>query len=316
MSHFFNFCVDEDGDECKAGPSSDNQIKKVLMEKASCDRLNDKPARLIPFDELELYMLHSVKNLAQHFNFSTISLLSVTPGAMLHHLLSHDSADARSRAEELQQLMALTDAHHSDLLPGVYEGGFKIWECAHDLVHYLVASDIQFSGMRVLELGCGAGLPGITAILKGAESTCFQDYNEEVLMYLTVPNVYLNTSTHPQQVGVLPRCRFYSGDWVNVAKLMVSNHDVGFDVILTAETIYCAEHQPTLLQTLKDLISPKPSSLVVLAAKTHYFGVGGSLQMFRELVERDGFLEVVDIRTINSHLPRQILILKPHKNTA
>lgn len=70
----------------------------------------------------------------------------------------------------------------SDVRSGVYEGGFKVWECTFDLINYLE----QFLGKEgsfrlhdgqgndifshahkllqeqphVLELGCGAGLPG------------------------------------------------------------------------------------------------------------------------------------------------------------
>ena len=318
-AHFFNFCVEEadecragaeeEADECRAGVGS-QMCRQDKDTEISRNRGSAKPAKLLLLEDL--HVLSSMKDLAQNLNFSPITLLCVTPGVMVRHLLSANNSETLSRGEELKQLLALADAHHSDLLPGVYEGGLKIWECAYDLVQYLVTCDIEFSGLRVLELGCGAGLPGITAILKGAEITCFQDYNEEVLRYLTVPNVYLSTSAHPHLEGAIAQCRFYSGDWIDVTTLMITNHDVGFDVILTAETIYCAAYQPVLLQTFKDLISLKPSSVVVVAAKTHYFGVGGSVQMFRELVERDGFFDVVSVKTIDSHLPRQILILRPH----
>jgi predicted nicotinamide N-methyase len=63
-------------------------------------------------------------------------------------------------------------------------GGLKLWECAVDLANYL--ADLFWSpipgqarrtegmrGMRVMELGCGHGLPGIICALAGAE-VCFQ----------------------------------------------------------------------------------------------------------------------------------------------
>ena len=45
----------------------------------------------------------------------------------------------------------------SDLVPGIYEGGLKTWECSLDLVDYLDSlkdrSDFQgFSGRKVLEV--------------------------------------------------------------------------------------------------------------------------------------------------------------------
>ena len=52
----------------------------------------------------------------------------------------------------------------TDLLPGQYEGGLKIWECSEDLVRFLSQTRVQsLQGKRVLELGCGAGLPGLLA---------------------------------------------------------------------------------------------------------------------------------------------------------
>ena len=68
----------------------------------------------------------------------------------------------------------------SDLVPGVYEGGFKVWECSIDLVELLVRDKVEFSGKKVIELGCGHGLPGIHALQEGA-TVDFQDYNAEVL---------------------------------------------------------------------------------------------------------------------------------------
>ena len=55
----------------------------------------------------------------------------------------------------------------------MYEGGLKIWECSIDLASF-VASDVNVKNCNVIELGCGAGLPGIVAALNGASRTDFQ----------------------------------------------------------------------------------------------------------------------------------------------
>ena len=92
----------------------------------------------------------------------------------------------------------LPDHQHlsSDLVPGIYEGGLKLWEGAVDLLSVLagtyataacaaheitdsyhpLASDapeprLSLAGSRVLELGCGHGLPGIFALIGGANVT-------------------------------------------------------------------------------------------------------------------------------------------------
>ena len=50
--------------------------------------------------------------------------------------------------------------------------GWRVWPCALLLAGWLVgqASALRVRGCRVLELGCGLGLPALTAAVLGAES--------------------------------------------------------------------------------------------------------------------------------------------------
>lgn len=73
------------------------------------------------------------------------------------------------------------DNYDRDIIPGVYEGGFKLWECTIDMVNYLVRENVDFDGKNVLDLGCGHGLLGMGALKKGAKSCTFQDYNQDVI---------------------------------------------------------------------------------------------------------------------------------------
>ena len=65
---------------------------------------------------------------------------------------------------------------------GLCLGGFKLWECAVDLAQHLCKEynldklissktdpNHDLVGKRVLELGCGQGLPGIVPLLAGAD---------------------------------------------------------------------------------------------------------------------------------------------------
>lgn len=59
----------------------------------------------------------------------------------------------------------------------VFVGGLKIWECTYDLVEYLIDNQdcVTLEGAKVLDLGCGAGILGIFALMNGSHVT-FQDY--------------------------------------------------------------------------------------------------------------------------------------------
>lgn len=224
-----------------------------------------------------------------------------------------------SLQSELESLIQTAELQHSDLVPGVYEGGMKVWECAFDLVGYLTDSGVQFSGLGVLELGCGAGLPGILALLSGAKDVHFQDYNPEIINCITVPTVLLNTGkcrgneTGPVD-SLASKCRFFSGDWNEFANLAaISGPEcTPYDIILTSETIYSPSSQPKLLSCLKKLLHPV-TGVVFLAAKSYYFGVGGSVQQFMELVASDGYFDVYTCRTFDGGIPRKILRLCPKR---
>ncbi len=286
---------------------------------------------------------------------------------------SAENADSAPAGTELESLLTLSDSRHSDLIPGVYEGGLKLWECAIDLVHFLSKSNIDFSGMRILELGCGTGLPGIYSAIRGAKDVHFQDYNPEVLNFVTIPNVILNTefknenetegmvdtgfrtcgvdarSKNENQTGSMvetgsktsvdagsknenetrgtvdfgsktqnsgstsengnvteAKFKFYSGDWSGLASVLEPGES--YDFILTSETIYSLDSQPKLLSVLKQACK-KGTGVVYVAAKTFYFGVGGGVANFCQLVEEDGTFSVCQCRKIHASVPRVVLKL-------
>ncbi|MCJ1469273.1 hypothetical protein MMC07_007906 [Pseudocyphellaria aurata] len=108
-----------------------------------------------------------------------------------------------------------------DLTPGVYEGGFKTWECAIDLAQYLVgqwssiAGVIGSRGLHVIELGAGTAVPSLTLLhLVLTNSSLpsshppFQftlaDYNPSVLHLSTIPNFLLTHMLHTSHSRSLP----------------------------------------------------------------------------------------------------------------
>ncbi|XAR62529.1 Protein-histidine N-methyltransferase [Bertholletia excelsa] len=231
----------------------------------------------------------SVKYTVEHLDLSGLTLLK-----------------GRVSTQEVFQLS------NSDLVPGKYEGGLKLWEGSLDLVKAL-QSEVQngqlfLTGKRVLELGCGHGLPGIFSGLEGAAVVHFQDFNAEVLRCLTIPNVNANLLKKSQSLASdVEECktdaefRFFAGDWSEVHQIipyagtsvegqsrsLELDQSPGYDIILMAETVYSVIALPRLYELIKKCLK-YPNGVVYMAAKKHYFGVGGGSRRFISVVEKDG----------------------------
>ena len=123
----------------------------------------------------------------------------VVPGREGTVLLRRDLFDARFQ-------MILDDEEQdgvgadSDLVPGVYEGGLKTWECALDLVSTLPGADScsRLAGKTIVELGCGTALPSayllqtlLSTSTDAVTSMHLCDYNLQVLRLVTLPNLIL-----------------------------------------------------------------------------------------------------------------------------
>lgn len=77
--------------------------------------------------------------------------------------------------------------------------------------------------------------------------------------------------------------KFYSGDWSNYVEL--TRDGPKFDFIFTSETIYNPSNQQKLLDTFAAKLDK--AGTVYLGAKIHYFGVGGGIRQFEDLLRKD-----------------------------
>jgi len=160
----------------------------------------------------------------------------------------------------------------SDLTPGVNEGGLKVWECSYDLIQYLRSHPEVVVGKRVLELGCGHGLPGIACKLLGAGEVVFQDYTPAVLQRVTAANIDRN-------LNCTEGTRLISGPWGDYS------HLGRFDLIISSETTYNPASYPQLLTAIRSCIAGR----CLLACKTYYFGVGGGTEAFLQAAQTAAF---------------------------
>ncbi|XP_047532968.1 histidine protein methyltransferase 1 homolog [Vanessa atalanta] len=205
----------------------------------------------------------------------------------------------------VKNALDLAEKEHSDLITGKYEGGLKIWECTYDLVDYLEENKetIVFKNKKVLDLGCGAGILGIYALLKGALVT-FQDYNKEIIEYCTIPNVLLNMEE--EQIDEETKSsKFYSGDWASFDQLLEESEK--FDIILTSETLYNVKNYDKLIALFQHRL--KDEGIIYIAAKTYYFGVGGGMRQFETAIKDTCFKSQIVWKTSNG-IQREILKIK------
>ena len=168
----------------------------------------------------------------------------------------------------------------SDLIPGKYEGGYKLWECSNDLVKYLLQKESatklsdSTNNLIVLELGCGHGFPGITALKMGYKSVLFSDMNKEVLEQTTWPNIIKNSNNNNDYDH--HNCRCISGDWELLSiGLQNGSYNIPnqFGLILSAETLYTSMHCKKVYDMLINHL--EINGIALIATKRYYFGVGG-----------------------------------------
>jgi hypothetical protein len=109
--------------------------------------------------------------------------------------------------------------HTSDIIRGVYEGGYKVWECSLDLAQFMLRETRNQilpspSTSSVIELGCGHGVPGMVALKLGYRGVVFSDLNEQVIAEATMPNIFLNFfSEDPCSDSAIGDVQCFSGDW-------------------------------------------------------------------------------------------------------
>ncbi|XP_061397621.1 histidine protein methyltransferase 1 homolog [Musca vetustissima] len=240
-------------------------------------------------------------------DYKSVALRYMVSGFLLEDIKNNEGDEVTDlkKAEE----------NHSDLIPAVYEGGAKIWECTDDLLMYFAEniSTSEWKDKYVLDLGCGSGLLGIYAFNNGAKVT-FHDYNKDVLENITIPNVVLNTLQQSDDDDediydfekLLEKTRYFSGDWEKWCSSQIC--DKLYDIIVTSETIYNPDNQQKLLNCLHDKL--KVDGKVYVAAKTYYFGVGGGLRQFEQLIEKDKRFTFKSLWLSTEGVNREILELR------
>ncbi|CAF3123636.1 unnamed protein product [Rotaria sp. Silwood2] len=189
------------------------------------------------------------------------------------------------------------DSYRSDLVPNIYEGGFKTWECSHDLVDFLKSIINNFQDTTtVLEVGCGSGLPGLELNKHKQFHVDFQDFNREVVE---------QTRKQLKREKGNYNNRMFFGDWGDLINIIPSKY---YDIILTSETIYNSGNYRKLVKLFDHTL--KSEGTIYLAAKVYYFGVQGGVRQFEEFITKTGLFNTRVIQVVDANVKREILEIK------
>ncbi|KAG9288737.1 hypothetical protein G9A89_004356 [Geosiphon pyriformis] len=338
MAFRFNFSSQELGlSEDEEIDFEDQEVEIIgMLHEASLD--DRKSTAAVPVVIKCVKVISQLENLPETLMAETITLKVNDRNSFL--LFKRHLSDIKCQIaldddmEESEQLADCSNfldlTNESDLVKGVYEGGLKTWECSIDLVEYLVGRVANFDAIKVLELGCGSGLPGIYMLNCGKSMRVdFQDYNQQVINLVTIPNILLNTVIKPgihdiDENGIaelnvledknilkkaLENSQFFAGDWNGLIDVLnIQSSEEKYDLLLTSETIYNPDSAKKLYDVIKNILKP-PKGIALVSAKTMYFGVGGGTLVFRQLVERDNLFAIKVVHTVTANVKREILEL-------
>ena len=196
----------------------------------------------------------------------------------------------------------------ADVVPGVYEGGLKSWECADDLATY-VATDEAFEremakmaerdDLHVMELGAGQAVPGLVAMRKLSRrcaAVTLTDYNRDVVEEVTVPNAQATMALMESEGENVPsKVRFLCGGWSGYDAFVEKG---SVDVLLTSESIYDVGQYDDLCRFIAHALREK-TGVCYVAAKSYYFGVGGGTNAFTTYCRKYFDLEVESLKTFS-----------------
>jgi hypothetical protein len=165
--------------------------------------------------------------------------------------------------------------------------GMKVWESSEDLVSYLGTKFVEeqkkknrdWSETRILEIGCGHGLPGMWGLKQGCKVD-FQDYSADTLKHVTKVNVPINCSQEQCQ-----RARFFSAEWSELIRWNLEQEDpLRYDVIVAAECCYDEKSFETIIDMLDQLLDV--NGVAFISGKRFYFGCGGGTAAFADAVDK------------------------------
>ncbi|KAL1750755.1 hypothetical protein FB107DRAFT_223351 [Schizophyllum commune] len=200
----------------KDQPASPEQAALAAYKSHTVAELIDKLPEVVSYTPTEIPLASGRRlTLARRDLFDArYQLIAEADVSLPNEVPTGEASAADAAPADPTRTPAFLDAP-SDLVPGLYEGGLKTWECSLDLVDYLdgltpasegtsagAAGICNWAGKRVLEIGCGTAIPSLYLLheifqdeRKPSEvpqtKIALQDYNASVLELTTLPNLLI-----------------------------------------------------------------------------------------------------------------------------
>ena len=160
----------------------------------------------------------------------------------------------------------------------------ELWPSAVALARYLSERDL--GGTRVIELGCGVGLPTILALAQGAEVLATDHY--EAALEFTAYNAHANLDQEPE-VSAL--------DWRQPG---ITGRGT-FDLVLAADVLYERKNAAALADLVPKLLAPGGEAIFADPRRDE-------APVFFGAMEEQGF-EVVIVETTVEQRGRNVKVL-------
>ena len=154
----------------------------------------------------------------------------------------------------------------------------ELWPSAVALARYLSKEDL--AGARVVELGCGVGLPSLVALTRGA-GVIATDHYQAALDFVRY-NARVNLGNLEPQTRLL--------DW---HAPHTEGFEETFDVVLAADVLYESRNVPALAALIPTLLAPGGEILLADPRR-------GNAPIFIEKMHDKGFRSTAEEHAVSS----------------